>query len=351
MRVFHAFLSWLLAIQLSLPSLAFAQGVLQQPGNPFVSAGGTTITNLRLAGLTPDGSEATLQMNYTYDGFGGQVAQIVAVLDKKDQKGVSAWFGCDPVSVGQGRGLVSLKVRYFNDEIGVPPELTTDRIRILILNQAGNAMLSSIPFLKTVKWGNPNVKATLASQIPILQADPAEQARAALQAKAAVEAELKAREVARLAAESEAKARAEAEAREAARLAAEEQAKKLAEEKQRAQAQIEKLEQERKAQEALAKAQEEARLKAEQEARRVAEETRAAEARALAEAKTREEARIKAENEARRIAEEKRLAEARALAEAKAREEARLKAEAEEKARLEAEARTLAQAKAREEAR
>src|SRR5258708_2529413 len=139
MKVLHHFISIMLALQLSLGSL-LAQPVMVQQ-SPFQSPTGTGITNLRLINQSPDGTEALLTMDYSYDGRLGPSVQIVPLFEKKDQKGVSAWFGADPVTVGQGRGPVSVKSKYFNDEPGVPPQLTTDRVIILMLNQNGTVIL------------------------------------------------------------------------------------------------------------------------------------------------------------------------------------------------------------------
>jgi membrane protein involved in colicin uptake len=311
-RLKHIIAGWL-AIHLSLGPL-IAQPILTQP-NPFQSQTGTGINNLRVVQQSPDGTEVVLTMEYTYDGFGGQNALIVPVIEKRDQKGIAAWFGADPVTVGMGKGLVSIKVKYFNDEPGVPLQLTSDRLRILLLNRTGTAIISSIPFLKTIKWGNPNIKPQPLAVTPSIVITEDRTDRELARQKA--EAETKIRE------ESHAQAEAEAKVRRAA------------EEKARADA----------------AARESARLKAEGEARRLAEEKRVAEEKARTEAKIREEARLKVEAETKRLAEERRAAEAKARVEAAARETARLKAEAEEKARLEAETKAKADALAREAAR
>lgn len=313
MKFLKKIIAGLLAFQLGAGPL-LAQPIITQQ-NPFQPQAGTGITNLRIAQQSADGTEVILTMDYTYDGFGGQNALILPLIEKKGQKGIAAWFGADPVTIGMGKGMISLKVKYFNDEPGVPPQLTSDRLRILILNRTGTAIISSIPFLKTIKWGNPNVKPDPIPVTPPLAVMEDSQSIATSRQK--VEAETKAREEARAKAESETKAR------------------RVAEEKARTEA----------------SARETARLKAETEAKRLAEETRVAEAKAQAEAQAREKARLKAEAEAKRLAEEKRAAEAKAEAEAKALEQARLKAQAEAKARREAEEKAKAESAAREIAR
>jgi hypothetical protein len=323
---------WMLIAQLSGVLPLIAQPILIQPGNSFGARQpiGSGVENLRVVEQSADGTEAQLTMDYSYDGFSGAIAQLLPVIGKKGQKGVSAWFGSDPVTVGQGRGTITIKIRYFNDEPGVPPMFTSDQVRILILNQQGTAILTAIPFLKTIKWGSPNALPVTPSQPPLASnpaPDPAVLAREAEARRAA-----------------EANARAEIERRELARQAAEAEAlaRRQAEEKARA--------------EALAR--EEARKKAETETARLAQEKAAAdqlarerqiaEAQRAAEEKAREEARIKAEAEAARLAAEKREAEAKALAAEQARKEAEARAAAAAKAEEQAKAELAAQKLAEE---
>ena len=161
MRLFQQWLSVFLALQLGGLPLA-AQPVLTPP-NPFQPPAGTGVANLRVTQQSKDGTEAVLTMDYTYDGFGGPTALAAPVIEKRDQKGVSGWFGADFASISRGRGIVSIKVRYFNDEPGVPPQFASDRLRILILNHNGTRVLSSIPFLKTIKWGSADAKPAVES--------------------------------------------------------------------------------------------------------------------------------------------------------------------------------------------
>src|SRR6185436_16165816 len=88
----------------------------------------------------------------------GATVKLFPLFEKKGQKEVTSWFGSDPVTIGRGKGLISLKAKYFNDEVGVPPEVATDRVFILMVNQTGTILLSRILFLKTIKWGSPDAK-------------------------------------------------------------------------------------------------------------------------------------------------------------------------------------------------
>ncbi|MBU6399619.1 MAG: hypothetical protein KGS61_04825 [Verrucomicrobia bacterium] len=405
-RLLPAF-AWLLTAQLGFGPL-LAQPVFVPSESALKPTPGSAVTNLRVVRQSSDGTEVELSMNYTYDGFAGPSAMLVPVIEKRNQKGVSGWFGCDPVSVGQGKGIVSVKVKYFNDEAGVPPQFTSDRIRLLFLNQAGTAIVGGAVMLKMITWGSPNAQPAQAAPTPSVAVVPGAENQAQARRRAEERTQQEARhrateekakaEVAaaeakrqqavaekqRLAEEqrvAKEKAQAQAKAREAARVGAEAEAKKLAGEKRAAEEQARaeakarkearlKAEAEEKARrkaetkaKAEADAREKARLKAEAEAKRLAQEKAKAEekakaaaeeeekARLLAEAKARETAERKAEAEAKRLAEEKRRADEKAKAEAKIRETARLKAEAEEKARLAAEEKAQAEAKAREEAR
>jgi hypothetical protein len=263
MKVLQRFLAIVLILQFSVgPNLA--QGFDQIA--PFQQNSVSGISNLKAVGQTPDGTEMTFNMDYTYDGLGGPTAKLLILIEKRGEKGVSGWFGCDPSVITRGSGVVSVRVKYFNDEFGVPPQFTSDRGRVLFINNSGVNILSSTPFIKTIKWGSANARpADKPAPTPVMlsQGDSA-------------------------------------------------QARKIAQERQLAQQQAE----------AEIRAREEARKKAEAEAsmRRQAEE------RALAEAKASEEARLEAEAMAKRLMEEKRLAESKAKQEAEARELALIKA-------------------------
>ncbi|HEY1172250.1 MAG TPA: hypothetical protein VGH19_12825 [Verrucomicrobiae bacterium] len=296
-----------------------AQPVIIGGSDPLRGGGGNTIRNLRVTEKTADGTEAVLTMEYSYDGNLGASAFVVPVIQKKGEKGVSAWFGADPQTVGRGRGLISVKVRFFNDEPGVPAQLTTDSVRVMLMNSSKRAVITSIPFLTTVQWGSADAK-----KLAVAESSEKPKTKAQMEA----EAEAAKIEASRLKAESEARARqelekraqAEAKVRQEAQIKAEAEAKRLAEEK----------------------------VKAEAEAKRLADERKMAETKAKAEAEKREQERMKAEADAKRLAEEKAAAEAKAKAEAIKREQERLKAEAEAKARAEAEAKLKAAEMARE---
>ena len=327
----------LLALQ--LVCALYAQPILIQPQNQ--NMGGTSVSNLRILKQSEDGTEVTLTVDFIYDGTSGPTARLAPVITDKKQPKASTWFGADPVSVGAGHGTVSLRVKYFNDDPGVPPELTTDHVRVMVLSSGGNAVVGQGIFMKTIKWGSANAPA-VAARPP---QPPAES-----QDQASIRALAEARRVA------DEKAKAQAQAQEELRLKAE------AEEKARQEAELKRQAEE---QAAIAKAAEEARVKAEEEERLAAERAKAEEdarqarLKAAAEEKARQEAEArrqaeeqakaaKAAEEARAKAEEeKRIAAERVKAEEEARQ-ARLKAAAEEKARQEAELKHQAEEQAKE---
>ena len=146
------------------------QPVLIQP-NRNQPVFGSGVNNLRVVSQSPDGTDVLLAMDYTYDGFGGQTALIFPVIDKKDQKGVSGWFGADPVTVVVGKGQISIKVKYFNDEAGVPPQFTSDRIRMLFVNNSRSAIITQSIVLKTINWGSAGAKPILNQKLPAPPAD------------------------------------------------------------------------------------------------------------------------------------------------------------------------------------
>lgn len=296
-----------------------AQPVIIGGNNPFATAGGSSVRNLRVTEKSSDGTLAVLTMDYAYDGSMGASAFVVPVIMKKGDKGASAWFGSDPQTVGRGRGTISVKVRFFNDEPGVPSQITTDSVRILLMNNTRRSVITAIPFFSTIEWGSADAK-KLAVEEPAQKPKTKAQIEAEEEAKKIEASRMKAESEARARQELERRAQAEAKARQEAQMKAEAEAKRLAEEK----------------------------AKAEAEAKRLADERRMAEAKEKAAAEQRRQEQMKAEAEAKRFAEEQKAAEIKAKAEAMKREQERLKAEAEAKARAEAEAKLKAEAAARE---
>ena len=276
----------LLALQLGAIYLQ-AQVVMptqNQPSFGQPSVGGNDIRNLRVRSQSADGSEVTLTLDYSYDGSSGSAARLLPVIAKKDQQKISSWFGADPVTIPAGHGTISIKVKFFNDEPGAPKELTTDRVRMLMLTDNGSSVIAQNNFTRTIHWGGPGSQPAESAEEARIREEA--EAKRIDEEKAKLEAEAKVREQA---AEARAKAEAEAKAREEAQLKAE-QDSLAAIAKAKAEAEV--------------RVREEARLKAEQEA------LAAAKAKAEAEVKAREEARLKAEQEA--------LAAAKAKAETEA---------------------------------
>ena len=351
----------IVGICIHLSGLApLAQAVLDAPGNLFQQQRQqfNGFSNLRVSKKSADGREAELTMNYSYDGRVGLTAQAFPVIAKRKEAGVSGWFGADPVTINRGRGTVTFKVTYFNDEIGVPPEVETDRVRVWMVNSGGTARIADIPFIKKIQWGDPSAIATRPAPVLTLSKEEVVREAAEAEAVAAAEAKLAAEAEARARAKAEALARQKAEAEQRAKLLADQKAAEAAAkarlEEEKRQAERERLEAERRAQEearlAAERAKREAERLAQEEAKRKAEE----DLRLAALRKAQEEARLAAEEArrekerlAREEAERKRAEEIRLAAERKAREEARLAAE---KARLEEERLRREEAEARRKA-
>jgi hypothetical protein len=277
MNLFKQSFLGLLVLQLALD--LHAQPILVQPQSQ--SFGGTSLSNLRLRNLSSDGTEAILTVDFNYDGISGPTAHILPVISDKKQAKVSRWFGADPVSISTGRGTISLRVKFFNDEPGVPPDLTTDHVKVIMLSDGGNAIISQGLFATTIKWGKPSAQPAKPSPSQIqeqapLQAQAVEKARQ--QAEAQRLADEKAKADADAKALQEAKLKAEAKAREDARLKAE------ADEQARQQAIAKQLADEKAKADADANAREVARLKAEaqEQARQIAEARRLADEKAKA---------------------------------------------------------------------
>src|SRR5688572_23951432 len=235
MKILKQVAVWLLVFQLCGLGPLLAQPVLIQPNDPFGQRAPVVMgaENLRVSQQNADGTEALLTLDYTYDGFAGPLALILPVIGKRGQQGVGAWFGSDPVTVGSGRGTISVKVRYFNDEPGVPAMFTSDQVQIFILNRQGTVRLFVVPFLKTIKWGSATARPAPVPAAPVISAVDTEQARRLAEEKRIAEerarAEIEAREKAKLQAVAEAKAREEAEKHATAVALAREESRKKAE--------------------------------------------------------------------------------------------------------------------------
>ncbi len=337
----------LLAFQMGLASLCARQILLQPQGRGATIV--NNISNLRVGRQSADGTELELTMEVTYDGLRGPTVRIVPIISDRKKAEVSHWFGAETKVVGQGKGTISLKVKFFNDEPGVPPELTTDRIRLIMLSDSGNSVVSESPVLKTIKWGNPNIKPVPLERSAPVAADEAKAAQLAAQNKQAAqraqaEAEKRAKDLERLQAQAEQKARDAAQLKEQAeRLRVDAENRRIAEEKRQAEIQRqadEKAKAEDAQRQAEIKRQAEEQAKAE-DAQRQADIQRLAEEKAKADLEEKRLADVKAKADAD-------LARAQEEAAAQAREAERLKVEvAAEKA---AEAKHLAEERTRAEA-
>lgn len=112
-----------------------------------------SISNLRVADQSKDGTELTLIMQYEYNGNNGSSALLVPIVDRNDDPEVARWFGADMIAVPPGTGPVSMKVRFFNDEAGAPEMMETDRVRVLILNHSGSSIIGGKNLIRKVQWG------------------------------------------------------------------------------------------------------------------------------------------------------------------------------------------------------
>ncbi len=135
-------------------STSLAQPVLAPFGQSSPSIGGNKISNVRIVSRSKDGTEIVLALQYQYDGLHGDSVRLLPVIQASDIPGAHRWFGVDPVDVPRGKGFVSMKIRYFNDEENVPMKVSTDRIRILFVHSNGHLVVSTIPLLKSIHWGS-----------------------------------------------------------------------------------------------------------------------------------------------------------------------------------------------------
>jgi hypothetical protein len=333
----------LLVLQFSLASLSARQILVQPQGRGATVV--NDISNVRVGTPSADGTELVLTMDVIYDGLRGPSARIVPIISDRKNPQVSHWFGAETKAVGQGRSTVSVKIKFFNDEPGVPFELTTDRIRLMMLSESGNSVISESPVLKTVKWGNPNIKPVPLERAATVAVDEAKAAQlAAATNQAAQRAQAQAQEAQRQAEikrQADEKAKADAEVKriaddkakadaEAKRIAALAEQQRVADEKARADAEAKRIADDKAKADAEAK-----RIAALAEQQRVADEK----ARADAEAKRIADDKAKADAEAKRIAA---LAEQQRVADEKAKADAEAKRIADDKAKADAEAKRIA---------
>jgi len=152
MKLFNSRHIGLLALQFGVVFLQ-AQ-VLAPMGN---QAGfGNGVQNLRVLKQSADGSEATFSLDYYYDGGSETSARLFPVISDKSQQKVSRWFGADSVTIPTGHGIISVKAKFFNDEPGAPRELTTDRVRIIMLTENGGNVIGQNNFSSIIRWGGSN---------------------------------------------------------------------------------------------------------------------------------------------------------------------------------------------------
>ncbi len=317
-------------------------------GNVFLSVAQPIITELNA--LTPDqvnsfsrftvtqetpgATEATVNFSYTYDGKSGPTALIYVIPISKDYPKSGIWFGSDPFTVSTGRGVGAVKISYFQDEPNAPITLTTEKIRVLVVSNAGRGVVSDLSFTRKVQWGNASdTKAINSVQTVSLAPDPAADPEL-IQRQKEIEAEKLRLEREQEAAASEARMRRDAE-REARKKAAIQEVAKLQalEIAKRIQAE----------QQAIAEANQIAEQKARQLAKSEAENQARLEKERLAQleidrlAKIEADRLAKVEQEILRQQEAARLALLEADRIAKLEEEKKARLEAERLAKLEAE--------------
>lgn len=134
-------------------SSAYAQPVLIPNSQLKPAIGGNSISHVRIVSSGDGGTEAQLTMHYKYDGLHGNSVRLIPMIQSSTVPGAHRWFGVDPVEVPRGKGIVSMKIRFFNDEADVPARVVTDRIRVLFVHSNGHLVISTIPVLKTIRWG------------------------------------------------------------------------------------------------------------------------------------------------------------------------------------------------------
>src|SRR5687767_6432745 len=101
MNALNRFLSLVLIFQLAFGP-ALAQGFDTSPfGEVSGAVNVSGISNFKIVDQSADGTEVTFNFDYTYDGIAGPTAKIIAFIEKRGQKGIAGWFGCDPAVVSK----------------------------------------------------------------------------------------------------------------------------------------------------------------------------------------------------------------------------------------------------------
>ncbi|MGN6385952.1 MAG: hypothetical protein ACTHMT_06895 [Verrucomicrobiota bacterium] len=133
----------------------FALSTFAQDSEPFSrnAGSGNWAQNLRVTSQSSDHLEAWLVLDKWYDGSVGPTALLDAVILKKGNKESSKWFTCKKQIIGTGGGTVTLKVRFNPSKDGAPASVTTDQIQIRFLNSSGRTLVTSVPFSRTIRWG------------------------------------------------------------------------------------------------------------------------------------------------------------------------------------------------------
>lgn len=134
---------WLLAITLL--------GAAAHPAS--AAALDNSLRVLRVLANSTNATEVVLSLQYHYTGLAGPIARIVPVITQTSQNGSANWFRSPGVTVSQGQGPVSVKVKFRGGESDVPAGAKTDQVVVRMLSSNGQIVLATAALPQTIYWG------------------------------------------------------------------------------------------------------------------------------------------------------------------------------------------------------
>lgn len=139
----------LFAVHIALAAICASSVVAQNakpPKKEQFTVAGCKVSNLQVNANGP--KEATLTMDYDYDGKGRPPIKIMALMEKRGNSAVTNSFQGEDAEIPVGQGSVSVKVRYLKDE-----PLTTDRVKVQFRYPISKYLLGTATFEEPISWG------------------------------------------------------------------------------------------------------------------------------------------------------------------------------------------------------
>ncbi|HEY1171310.1 MAG TPA: polysaccharide biosynthesis/export family protein [Verrucomicrobiae bacterium] len=140
----------LFAVHIALVAFCASSAIAQNAKTPKkeqFAVAGCKVSNLQVN--ASGAKEATLTMDYDYDGKGRPPIKIITVMEKKGSSSVTNSFHVEDAEIPVGQGSVSVKVRYLKDE-----PLTTDRVKVHFRYPISKYQLGTATFEEPISWGD-----------------------------------------------------------------------------------------------------------------------------------------------------------------------------------------------------